>query len=225
MGHPPYSRNNPLKYIDPSGKYFVISSENTTAMQYISTLLRSDAGRALVNSIAADPRPTIIFGGRLPNERNSDGSTSFTNGQTAPLLGANGQLAGTTVELDPVNAALTSALNGKGADFTGLDAFTHELFHVSDENQASDFAAAVLAGQAGDAPDASGPNNTTGGTAEQRALAVLAGLASTSYTPDQQSDAQAQQIINNGNQQFQQNATQQLQEYLKKLWSSGVQQQ
>jgi hypothetical protein len=40
--------------------YFVIDNGNEQARQVISMLLRSPTGRALVGSIAADPRPTYV---------------------------------------------------------------------------------------------------------------------------------------------------------------------
>lgn len=58
-----YSRNNPLKYIDPTGKYLVVAADAQPAVKkFISTALRTPSGRALVNNIAKDLRPTFRFG-------------------------------------------------------------------------------------------------------------------------------------------------------------------
>lgn len=219
-----YARNGSLKYSDPTGKYFVIDSGNTSAMHYISMLLRSDSGRALVNKIAGDPRPTIVYGGRLLNEQTDKGPL-IVNGQTTVLPGTGqGQLAGTKVELDPVNQAITAMDTGKTPDAVGVDAFAHELFHVSDINSADSLLAATAANAAGDSPSTPGGKDTLGGTAEKRAQEIMGELGpqGTSYTPNIQFDTEAAQIINAGNQQFQQTATQQQQQYLEQLWFNGV---
>lgn len=68
-----YTRNNPLKYIDPNGMYFVVAGSYESARQYISILLRSPSGRALVQKVAADPRATFVGAGRLPFSRSRKG--------------------------------------------------------------------------------------------------------------------------------------------------------
>jgi RHS repeat-associated protein len=145
-----YARNSPLKYIDPTGRYFVVATGNTSVQQYISTLLRSESGKAFVQLIASDPRPTKVNGGRLDYITNSDRSFSITNGATTPI--PDGKALGSTdVVLDPVNQIFTSQFTGKSIFQVGLTAFAHELEHVSDENAASSFSDAIAAGVAGDA--------------------------------------------------------------------------
>ena len=196
-----YTRDNPLRYIDPLGKYFVIATDQSpAAQQYISTLLRSSAGQALVQRIAADSRPTFVGSSSLPRVDAGNGKVAVTNGQTTALPGRPGQLGGTDVKLDDSNIAYTAKHTGKSEFQTGLTAFTHELNHVDDMNQAKSFQAAAGAGAAGDAPSRPGQQDTAGGTAEQRAQDIVSevGKEGSQYTPNADTDAQAAAIIQDG---------------------------
>ena len=193
-----YTRNNPLKYVDPTGLYFVVPAGNEGIRHEISTLLRSPSGRALVERIAEDPRPTFISSGRLHFER-GDGRIRITKGTTTAIPGSSGKISGTDVVVDKINAALQVALTGSGnVNTLSLKALVHELFHVDDINHAATTLAAVAAGVQGDAGGAGG--GTENGTAEQRALAVLAelGAAANSYTPDADADSEANAILEHG---------------------------
>ncbi|MGO9317041.1 MAG: RHS repeat-associated core domain-containing protein [Terracidiphilus sp.] len=198
-----YTRNNPLKFVDPTGMYFVIDSENEQARQAISMMLRSQTGRALVYSIAMEPRPTYVKQGRLPYEWNGN-KISATKGLNESIYGnANGQgiLAGTTVTIDWVNAALSA--NGSPLFWLILKAYAHEFSHTADKNAAPNWNAADSAGKAGD-KDASGNPCAGGGTecgsAEALARTILAELGNPdSYTRDNGSDDEAGGIIDQGN--------------------------
>jgi RHS repeat-associated protein len=202
-----YTRNNPLKYVDPSGKYFVVSSDAAVQVkQYISTLLRSEAGRNLVNQIGLSSKPTLVSSGSLPRTDLPNHRVAVTNGQTTVVAGDTpGSVGGTKVTLDFTNIAFTAHATGQTDFRTGLDTFAHEDFHVLDANGASSLQAAAAAVAAGDAPSQPGANDTTGGTAEARASALLSGLdgAANGYTEDADADAEAAQIIAYG--QVQQN--------------------
>jgi RHS repeat-associated protein len=201
-----YSRNDPTNYIDPSGKYFVVAADAQPSVKdFISTALRSPSGRALVNSIAKDSRPTFVDFGRLPRSNNPNGTASVTNGTTLPLAGTQGQMGGTQVTLDPANISFSGVANGQGVFDTGLTAFLHESRHVSDANAAPSLQAAAAAAAAGDAPTQAGANNTSGGTAEANAVAITSSLGSdaSNFTPNQQTDLEAQDIINAGQRQLQ----------------------
>lgn len=179
-------------------------------------LLRSPSGSALVRRIAADPRPTYITIGRLPFERGANG-IRITKGTTSPIPGRPGQMAGTTVVLDPINAVLAGAVYTHQPVYaTGLRALAHELFHVDDMNRARTFQAAAAAGVEGDAPTRPGANDTEGGTAEQRALAVLAelGLTASSYTPDAAADSESSAILRTGVEQERQSLQLQLEKVM-----------
>jgi RHS repeat-associated protein len=200
-----YTHNNPLKFVDPTGMYFVIDSGNDQARQAISMMLRSNTGRSLVYSIAMDPRPTYVKQGRLPFERNGN-KVSATKGLNESIYGnSNGQgvLAGTTVTVDWVNAALSA--NGSPLFWLILKAYAHEFSHTADKNAAPNWNAADDAGKAGD-KDANGNSCKDGGTecgsAEALALQILAELGDPgAYTPDDGSDAEAGGIIDQGNRQ------------------------
>lgn len=196
-----YTRNNPLKYVDPTGMYFVIDSGNEQARQAIPMLLRSQTGRALVGSIAADPRPTYVNQGRLPF-----GGGGFTVGlNETGTANVNGQrvMTGTTVTIDWVNAAL--AAQGNPIFVMLHRAYAHELSHTADKNAAPNWDAAQAAGHAGDMGADGQPcpgGGTTCGSAEALALQILAELGDPdSFAPDGGTDAEADQIIRQGNDQ------------------------
>jgi RHS repeat-associated protein len=197
-----YTRNNPLKFVDPTGMYFVIDNGNEQARQVISMLLRSPTGRALVGSIAADPRSTYVKQGRLRFERNGN-RISATKGLNESITANNngqGVLTGTTVTIDWVNAALSA--NGQSLFGLILKAYAHEFSHTADKNAAPNSADAAAAGQTGDR-DANGNPCAGGGTecgsAEALALQILAELGDPdAYAPDAASDAEAGQIIDQG---------------------------
>jgi RHS repeat-associated protein len=199
-----YTRNNPLKFVDIAGRYIVVAAGYEAARQYISTAVRSPSGRALIERIAADPRPTFVSAGRLPVGVSPSGGHTFVNGTTTVIPGETGKAGGTQVLLDPVNAIVVGALTGQSIFKTGLTALTHELNHVDDANRAGSLQGAAAAGAAGDAPSRPGANDTVGGTAEARAQAINGelGNTSTAYTPDQDADGQANKIIQDGQRSF-----------------------
>ena len=111
-----YARNNPMKYIDPNGKTFVVAADQQlTIQQNISTLLRSNAGRQLVNKIANDPRPTFVGSGSLPRVQNPSGTTSVTNGTTTLIPGSTpGPVVGTDITLYTIQYCLYRNSNWPG---------------------------------------------------------------------------------------------------------------
>jgi RHS repeat-associated protein len=196
-----YTRNNPHKYIDPDGRYFVVAADQRVQVtQYISTLLRTPQGRATVSAIAADSRPTYVGGGNLPRRNNPNGTISLTLGTTTLIPGQVTGVASTNVTLDQSNIAVAANATGNTAFRQGLVAFDHELNHVNDVNAAPTLQEAAAANAAGDAATRPGANNTTGGTAEAGALATAAalGVDANSYTPNGKTDGEAEAIVQMG---------------------------
>lgn len=143
----------------------------------------------------------------LPRTQLPDNRMAVTNGQTTAIPGNTpGAIAGTTTTLDFSNISFTAGATGQTDFRTALRAFAHEDFHVLDANSASTFQGAAAALAAGDAPSHPGASDTTGGTAEARALQALVELggAANNYTPNAATDQAANQLIAYG--QLQQNA-------------------
>jgi RHS repeat-associated protein len=196
-----YTRNNPLKFVDPTGMYFVIAPGNEQARQAISMLLRSQTGRALVGSIAADPRPTYVGEGKLPANMFKGQYTVGTHQVNEANEGGNAVMTGTTVTISSINALLAGVAGDKSLFYMLLKAYAHELSHVADANAAPDFMAAIKAACMGDGNNCNfNGGDTTHGTAEALALQIMAELGDPgAYTPDAASDAEASGIIDQGN--------------------------
>lgn len=106
-----YTRNNPLRYVDPTGMYFVVAAEmQARVKQYISTMLRSPEGAAMIRAISANPKPNFFSQGQL--DRHSvpgTNQTSITNGTTAVIPGNQpGAVAGTQTVLSFGNEIITA---------------------------------------------------------------------------------------------------------------------
>lgn len=162
-------------------------------------MLRSAQGSSTINAIAASPKPVSFGVGNLPRVQNGN-KIGVTNGQTVPVPGGPGQLAGAQVTLDPNNVSFVAQKTGKSDFYIGLKAFAHEDQHVTDMLNASTFQQAAAAGAAGDAPSRPGANDTEGGTAEGRALDILGqlGAAGQTFQPDSEFDDLADQILKQG---------------------------
>lgn len=191
--------------------YFVVAAEmQNQVKQYISTMLRSPQGAAMIQAIAANPKPNSFGLGQLDRHQVPGTSqVAVTNGTTAAVLGSQpGQVGGTETTLSNSNIAFTAGFStgAMAGDIfaVGLKAFAHEDAHVVDIDAAPNLQQAGIVGQAGDARTQPGAENTTGGTAEGQALGVMGelGSAGQSFQPNAQTDAQAGAIIASGMQQF-----------------------
>jgi RHS repeat-associated protein len=171
-----YSRNGPARYVDPTGKYFVVAADMQRQVQhYISTMLRSPDGAMTVAKIAFSNKPVSFHLGTLPRTKHG-GTISVVNGQSVPSIGAAiGQLGGVDVTLDNANIAFTAEKKKASEFFIGLKSFAHEDEHVIAMLGADTLQGAAAAGAAGDAP-LGGGDNTEGGSAEENALLMMGQL-------------------------------------------------
>jgi len=196
-----YTRNNPLKFVDPTGKYFVVASEmREQVKQYISTMLRSPQGAATINAIAASSKPVSYNLGSLARVQ-SGNNLSGTAGSTVVVPGNQpGQIGGANVTLDNNNISFISQKTGSTNFSVGLKAFAHEDQHVTDMLRANTFQGAAAAGASGDAPSRPGALDTSGGTAESRALQIMGDLgdAGQDYLPSPRWDSAAEAILQQG---------------------------
>ena len=162
-----YTRNHPLKYVDPSGQYFVVSSSDPhykVYVQAIAKMLATPTGRAAVLQIAADPRPAIYKSGKLPKDPDHPttnalaGLTKPTESKPKPdLLGVPQATAtGTVTTIDFSNNKVDKT-----------QAIEHETAHVSAALAAGGpFASAQAAIDKGDGEKQKGSGDTVGGSAE-----------------------------------------------------------
>ena len=198
----PYTRSNPLKYVDPTGKFFVVAKRGRKQVQqFISTMLRTPQGRATINAIATSPLPVSVGQGKLPSVQNASGSSSITAAQAKMFVSDTpGAIGGVDVTVDKSNIKKIAKRTGQSKFATGLNAFAHETQHVTDMLSAPNSVAAAIAGAAGDKSSSPGANNTTGGTAEARAQQIVgaAGAAGQSFQPNARFDAAAAAIIDRG---------------------------
>jgi RHS repeat-associated protein len=201
-----YTRDNPLKYVDPTGKYFVISTSDPHYQQFVSAIskmLATPVGRAAVHRIAADPRPAFYQSGKLPQDPNKPnirhvGDTAVIETVQTDASGVkHGVASGVVITID------FSQLPGN-KDQTGAHTVEHETSHGDDGLGAgSSFDDAKGAAVRGDAESIPGSGDTTGGTADQFAKDV--DQQSADNPRSDSSDQEARSLVKEGQQQCQEN--------------------
>jgi RHS repeat-associated protein len=148
-----YARNNPLKYVDPTGQYFVLMPADPHYSQFVGDLaqmLMTPGGREVVDFIAQDWRPSFIGSGTI--DQPEDGS--FNTGEQLPgetVINGRGYLTSTSTLID--FAALVGANRlSPIVDTNGFETLAHELWHVYSmlSSNSSPFGQAWEAGRAGD---------------------------------------------------------------------------
>ena len=127
-----YVRNNPLNHKDPTGKYFVVSSNDSHYGQIVAAIhdmMLTPTGRAAFIKIATDSRPSIFMSGTIEQTL----PLNHRAGLTVPIPGGRpGQVvAGTKTTLDfsqlaPMHEAAPQI------DTQGKDTVWHETSHVLD---------------------------------------------------------------------------------------------
>lgn len=206
-----YVRNNPLKLVDPSGKYPVINLADNHYAQFaslVAEMLLTPGGRAAMRQIVNDPRPSYFTSAiSLP----STPPTSFTNGQTwvledhaktnsGALIGINAG-TNTAVDFGNIDAAHEAGLL---KDPTGLQTLAHEISHVTADLGAGDsYAAAQAAGFQGDLP------TSMTGSAEAFGQGILSELGNMAgswgvFGPDSEQSMNIQSAIDQANSILQQ---------------------
>jgi RHS repeat-associated protein len=203
-----YTRNNPLKFVDPTGRYFVVAPEmQAQVKRYISAMLRSPHGAEIIRAISANPKPNFFTLGQL--DRHPVAGTNkiaVTTAATTWIAGSQpGQLAGTQTVLSNSNIAFAAARSTGDIFAVGLKAFAHDTAHVVDINAGRTLQQSISAGIAGDAPSKPGAEDTVGGSAEARADQVMdeLGDAGQTFQPDANADADAEGVIQYGMQEYQ----------------------
>jgi RHS repeat-associated protein len=137
-----YARNNPVKLVDPNGKYFVLANEADRArfVSALSAVSMDSRGRAVIERLAADKRPVLLQNVRIESPENV-GAGRHTLGDTTPhgpftTPGERGPLAqSATVSVDFQKIADVTTANPGSSGLTHLDsqgiAVTgHELAHA-----------------------------------------------------------------------------------------------
>jgi RHS repeat-associated protein len=203
-----YTRNNPLKFVDPTGRYFVVAPEmQAQVKRYISAMLRSPHGAEIIRAISANPKPNFFTLGQL--DRHPVAGTNkiaVTTAATTQIAGSQpGQLAGTQTVLSNSNIAFAAARSTGDIFAVGLKAFAHDTAHLVDINAGRTLQQSISAGIAGDAPSKPGAEDTVGGSAEARADQVMdeLGDAGQTFQPDANADADAEGVIQYGMQEYQ----------------------
>ena len=144
-----YTRNNPLKFVDPTGMYFVVAAQDQKFFQKaLSDIYRRPGGRELINTLATSNKPVLLDRG----EQNTATTGHVASSTALAIMGTPGVsgvhttvgtdsnlLTGERREPDKVGPAKTTA---------------HELEHDKDGLAAgqNSLAAGAAAMENGDAP-------------------------------------------------------------------------
>ena len=195
-----YTRNNPLKFIDPTGKYFVVAAQDQKFYQKALTdLYRRPGGRELVNSLAQSDRAVLL------DRRSLDTAhTGLAGVSTALAVTGQPGVAGVHVTVGTDADLMAGAKMAPGKVSSDVTT-AHELEHANDgitqgQNSLSQGAAAMATG---DAPSSPGASNTTGGTAQAGAEEIMGEKTDMS---GKDAGAAVQDILKSGQQQWQDSA-------------------
>jgi RHS repeat-associated protein len=195
-----FTRDNPLKFVDPTGKYFVVAAQDQKFFQeHLRNIYSRAGGRALINSLAKSDRPVFL------DRKSFNTKETGTAGDHKPLHmdGVSG-VAGVHISI----GTDTDLYNGEkmthgqeGADKTPA----HELEHANDalskgQTNWSDGVAAAVKGDDPINPEAkTNLGGTLDGTAQAGANEIMG------EKPDMSSDEANKDvgdILKSGNEQW-----------------------
>ncbi len=131
-----YARNNPMKLLDPNGKYFILATEQDRQQftQALSVASRDSKARGEILALAGSSRPVLLVKGLTRGQSESvdpkvTGPREF--GDTLPLEGGYRTPAqGAIVTIDFAKISAMSSRSGGQLDPAGVVITTHELDHA-----------------------------------------------------------------------------------------------
>jgi RHS repeat-associated protein len=147
-----YARNNPLKYIDPTGRYFVISPNDPHYGQFViavADMLLSNNSRYMIEEIANDPRPAFFFSGSVEDLH----PPNITGARTDWMYSVNrpGEVLGSWTVIDFSKLSKMQRYN-PFIDLNGENSFSHEIYHVYNGFESRSLFAAATRGAGDDDP-------------------------------------------------------------------------
>lgn len=135
-----YARNDPKKYTDPTGRYFVLYTGDpyySTFVRTIALMLTTSKGREIVNRIANDPRPEFLVSGPLSGLGHAGSTFVLRDWSKHPEKGFQGPWGAITAEVDFSHLGAVHGVHKK-SDKKGYSSVFHELVHVADAIAAGD---------------------------------------------------------------------------------------
>jgi RHS repeat-associated protein len=152
-----YTRNNPIRFIDPDGKNVQISADGPSVedlKEFLVQTIMRPTGRLVLQSYAGDPVHTVVFRSRvltspavIRHQMATGNTITVTCGNTGGKVTV-GDVTTVGVNID------VNAVQNYHDDDSGVTTVGHELYHVND--QFSDLSNEEL--REGDSPTAeSGP--------------------------------------------------------------------
>jgi RHS repeat-associated protein len=192
-----YTRDNPLKFVDPTGRYFVVSSgDQKFFTKTLTEIYQRPGGRELVNTLATSDRPVLLNRGELNATTTGDVGVS----KALTLTGQAG-VAGVQTTIGTDADLFNGAKMAPGKVGSAITT-AHELEHDKEglSKGQSSVAAGTAAMASGDASSSAGKKDTLGGTAQAGAADIMG------QKPDMspaEAGAAVQKMMQSGQEQWQ----------------------